>query len=258
MEETKAAPTSGIPTLKYRNEFEKVLEHYKMSDTASKLLLEIPFVLMVAASGSGRNTIIQRLLQTGNYHNVISDTTRPIRVKDGVPVEHNGVEYFFRSEEEILADLKAGEFVEAALIHNQQVSGVSVREIIKAHKAGKIAITDIEVQGCRTIMKAKPNTTAIFVLPPSFEESLARISKRSNLPKEELINRIRTTIAELDVALEDDKFVFVINDDLDEAVRTVDEIVRHGVRHENMEHIAKDLAAKLKSDAQEYLARLEA
>jgi|GEM_PF-26459 len=241
--------SSSMPVLHHRAEFDTILKQYKMNDAALQVLQHTPFVLLVAASGAGRNTIIERLIDTGNYYYVVSDTTRPPRVRDGKPIEQNGVQYFFRDENDVLADLKAGKFLEAAVIHEQQVSGISVREIEAAQQSHKVAITDIEVQGSAYITKVKPDTLNIFILPPSFEEWLARIRKRSHLPDAEIKNRIEAAITELTVALESDRFIFVINDDLDEAITTIDEIARQGKHHLSAEERAHTLAAELRDQA---------
>jgi len=251
MEDQTPTPpsSSSMPVLHHRAAFEALLKDYKMNDAALQTLQQTPFVLLVAASGAGRNTIIERLLETGNYYYVVSDTTRPPRVRDGVPIEQNGVQYFFRAEDEVLADLKAGKFLEAAVIHGQQVSGISVREIEAAQQSHKVAITDIEVQGSAYITKVKPDTLNIFILPPSFDEWLARIRKRSHLPDAEIKNRIEAAVTELTVALESNRFVFVINDDLDAAIATIDEIARQGKHHLSAEKHAHALAADLRNQA---------
>ena len=91
---------------------------------------------MISVTAGGRNTIIDQLLKSGDFHYIISDTTRHKRANNGV-MEQDGREYWFRSEDEILADLKAGNFLEAAIIHNQHVSGISIRELKKASKRVK-------------------------------------------------------------------------------------------------------------------------
>src|ERR1700759_5108412 len=118
--------------LKHYQEFKAVLDSYQISDRARQAVQELKLALLLAPTSSGRNTIIRYQVGTGRYYYIISDTTRPPRVNDGVQ-EKNGREYWFRSEEEILADLKAGEYLEAEIIHNQQVSGISIRELEKAH-----------------------------------------------------------------------------------------------------------------------------
>ncbi len=244
---------SNMPVLHHRAEFEVVLKNYRMSDAALETLQQTPFVILVAASGAGRNTIIEHLIKGGHYYYVVSDTTRPPRVRGGIPIEHNGVQYFFRSEDDVLQDLKEGKFVEAAIIHEQQVSGMSVREIEAAQRSHKVAITDLEVQGSATISAMKPDTVNIFVLPPSFDEWLSRIRKRSNLPEAEIRNRIETAVTELTIALESDRFIFVINDDLYEAIDVIDEIARLGKHHRAAEDHAHVLAAALRDQAVEFL-----
>ncbi|HLZ15085.1 MAG TPA: hypothetical protein VKQ34_03775 [Candidatus Saccharimonadales bacterium] len=247
--------TSATPMLAHRAEFERILSNYRINDQALAVLRKTPFVLLVSATAGGRNTVITHLAQTGSYYYIVSDTTRPKRVKDGAEIERDGVEYFFRKEDDVLQDLKDGKFVEAAIIHNQQVSGVSIREVERAQTSGKIAITDIEVQGCETIERLKPDVLNIFVLPPSFEEWLKRIHKRSNLTDEEVKNRLETAVQEYAVALRDKRFIFVINDKLEETVQTVDRIARLGERNDAAEQAARDLAAHLRKEALAYLAR---
>lgn len=246
--------TSPVPKLEHRAEFEQALEHYKINPDAISVLQRTPFVLMVSVTAAGRNTIIDQLLKTDQYHFIVSDTTRPIRIKDGAPIEQDGVQYFFRDEVDVLKDVKAGQFIGVAIIHNQQVSGVSIREVERALNSGKIAITDIEVQGCEYIMKAKPDTIPIFVLPPNFKEWLDRINKRSNLGKQEIKNRLETAVNELTVALNDDRFAFVVNDKLEDAVKAVDDISHGGSRYNHHNDSARQIATQLRSDAEVYLA----
>ena len=104
-----------------------LLKHYNPSLEIIDLLRNIQFVLLAAPTAAGRNTIIRNLIMTGKYYYVVSDTTRKPRINNGIP-EKNGNEYWFKSEEEFLHGLKNGAYVEAAIIHNQQVSGISLEE----------------------------------------------------------------------------------------------------------------------------------
>src|SRR5687768_16147074 len=100
-------------SLKHRQKFKQVLANYQISERARRALEGLDLVLMVAPTSTGRNTIINKLLETGGYYFIVSDTTRPPQVRDG-KLEEDGLNYFFRSEEDILEDLEAGEFLEAA------------------------------------------------------------------------------------------------------------------------------------------------
>jgi guanylate kinase len=253
-QQTTVEPGS-MPTISNRESFHEALDDYSMSPEAVELLSETRLVLMVSVTAAGRNTIIEKLLErSDDFYNIVSDTTRPQRVNNGAVIEEHGVEYFFRPEEDILADLQAGRFIEAAIIHDQQVSGVSVREVVRAHATGKIAITDIEVQGCANVLEVKPNTIAIFVLPPNFEEWMRRITTRSQLPAEEISHRLNTAVKELSVALADERFVFVINDDLDETVEVVDMIAHGDSPYHEITSKARELASTLRDQTVQHLA----
>jgi len=226
------------------NEFKKILADYHISDTSKKILKNTKLVLLVAPSSIGRNTLIRELQKTGEYHFIVSDTTRKPRVNDGI-LEKNGREYWFRSEEEMLNELKAGLFLEAAIIHNQQVSGISIRELEQAHVEGKTAITDIEVVGVHNIMGAKPDAIALFVLPPSFEEWQRRIRDRGEMSSHEYRRRMESAAKELKAAVSEPYYKFVINDNLTEAVKRIHQIVQNGVIDADEQSTARLLAEQL-------------
>ena len=214
-----------MPQLTHLAEFQAILSDYRMSDEARRLLAEAPLVILTGITSSGRNTIIRELLKSGTFHFVVSDTTRPPRSNDGV-MEQNGVEYWFRTEEDMLSDLRSGAFIEAAIIHQQQVSGISLRELRAARTDNKIAINEIETQGVDRIMQAVPGALVpIFVLPPSFAEWQERWAKRGKISAEEHHKRMASARAELDAALTKGYYHFLVNDDLQKAVSGVQKIV---------------------------------
>src|ERR1035437_2369433 len=133
--------------LVHLDQFRLILNNYTPSQQSLELLNMTKLVLFVGVTASGRNTIINKLLTTAEYHHLLSDTTREIRTKNGIPIEESGDEYWFRKEEDVLKDLQKGEFLEAAVVHEQQVSGISTREIERAEQSGLISITDVERVG---------------------------------------------------------------------------------------------------------------
>ena len=206
-----------------------------MSDDAKRLLTEHPIVILTAITAAGRNTIIRELVKTGRYRFVVSDTTRPPRENNGV-MERDGVEYWFRTEEEVLADLRAGKFVEAAIIHAQQVSGISVRELEDAQNSGQIPINEIEVQGVENVLRTVPGSLIpIFVLPPSYEEWMRRWTARGQISDQEKLRRMESARKELQAALDKTYYHFLVNDDLEKAIKGVDKIAHGEIdpRHES-------------------------
>lgn len=237
------------------SEFKEVLSHYHISDASRQILTQTKLVLLVAPSAGGRNTIIQELLKLSDYYFVVSDTTRQPRVNNGV-LEKSGQEYWFRTEDEMLYDLKQGKFLEAEIIHGQQVSGISIRELKKAHDNNKIAITDVDIGGISSIIHAKPDTVAIAVLPPSFEEWQRRLSIRGPIEVGEYKRRMQTACKIFEQAASHSKFVFVINDNLDHAVEQINHIAKKGMTDAKKEEQARKLATKLLEDTQAALRSL--
>jgi len=238
--------------LRNRDVFVQVLTQYQLSDAAKATLAQTRLVLLVGPSSSGRNTIIAELLKTGHYHYIVSDTTRQPRVNDGVP-EQNGREYWFRSEEDMLKDLQNGEFLEAAIIHNQQVSGISIRELKVAADEDKIAINEIEVVGADSIYAAKPDAEFFFVLPPSFDEWMARMSARGELPADEVHRRLTSAVQELTVGLSRPYYHFIVNEAFAEAAQSIDSTVRENSMPNNQDD-ARAVATRLLNDTKAYLS----
>lgn len=211
--------------LRYINDLKRLLKDYQPSKESLLTLSKVQLVLLVAPTSTGRNTVIRELMKTGDYHFIISDTTRNPRSNDGV-MEKNGVEYWFRLEEDVLEDVKNGKYLEAAVIHNQQVSGISVRELEKAKTAKKIAITDAEIAGAESAIKRKSDTLVIFLLPPSFEEWQRRLKARGEMNKDEYKNRMISAAKELKTALEKDYYRFIINDSVENATEQINKLVK--------------------------------
>lgn len=239
--------------LRHVAEFRSVLDNYRLSETAAKTLAAVRLVLLVAPTASGRNTIIEELLKSGDYYFIVSDTTRLPRVNNGIP-EKTGREYWFRDEEAILGELRKGEFLEAAIIHNQQVSGISIRELEKARAKRKIAITDIEVAGAATIHEAKPDSLICFMVPPSFEIWLERIHKRGNMPADELQRRFTSAAKEFEAAFEDEYYRFVLNDTIAGTTAEMHDLVTTGRYDPLKEKFARETAETLYHDISAYLA----
>lgn len=212
-----------ISPLHLLNDFKRVLRDYKPSLEILDVLKDTQFVLLAAPTAAGRNTIIKNLIMTGKYYYVVSDTTRHPRINNGIP-ERSGAEYWFKSEEEFLQGLKNGAYTEAAIIHNQQVSGISLDEMRAASASGKIAITDIDIHGCDNIKSYSDTTTPIFVLPPNFTEWMKRLDGRGAMDPLEKRRRLMSAAAEIQLALERSYFKFIINWDLR---LTVEELHQH-------------------------------
>lgn len=210
--------------LEHKAEFQKALGTYHISSSGQAALKDLKLVLLMAATSTGRNRLSKHLVKSGKYYYIVSDTTRAPQVRDGA-LEQNGVQYFFRTEEEVLADLQAGNFLEAELIHDQQVSGISIRELKKAKASGKIAFTEVDIAGVTNIKKVKPDALAIFLLPPSYDEWRKRIASRGGLGPGELERRLATAKRFLEQAPKHGYFNYVIAEYAPHTAKIIDDLV---------------------------------
>lgn len=238
--------------LHHLEEFREILKDYQVGDEGKQILAKTNLALLVAPSASGRNTIVAELLKTGKYHFIVSDTTRKPRKNNGV-IEKNGVEYWFRQEDEVLHDLAEGKYLEAAVIHDQQVSGISLREISQALNEGKVALTDIETVGMNTIIAAKPDAHAIFVIPPSFTEWMKRMEGRGHMAVAEKRRRLMSAEREIKDALTYDYYTFVLNDSVAHAAEQIETIV-FGKPDITLQARLHELATELLASTQHWLS----
>lgn len=215
-----------VSNLTKRDQFEQILPDYIPSTEVIKLLKHMKLVLLMGISASGRDSIIRELVKTDKYFDIVTDTTRKPRVNNGVQ-ERSGVEYFFMSESEMLEGLERGEYIAPAIIHDQQVSAVSARELQRAQQQNKIAVVDVQIEGIDAILKYKPDTMCVFVMPPNFTEWMRRLQARSQLSQVELKRRLQSAQYEL-LHVDKEHYSVIINDNLADAVSQVRAITEQG------------------------------
>lgn len=232
------------PTLKNAQAFRRALQDYQVSDHARRVLSQAQIVVMSGVAGGGRNTVINRLVEQHNYYFLVSDTTRPPKMRDG-RMEQNGVHYYFRTEEDMLRDIQKGEFVEAEIIHNQQVSGTSIREIERANAQGRVAIHDFEYGGANNVAAAKPDAVIIGLLPPSYDEWIRRFRDREVIHEDEFMNRMHTAEKVLQNMLDKPYFKIVINDDVGRCVDYIRGLVEGAVYTSEAAERGKVVAAAM-------------
>lgn len=243
-----------MPPLKHKEAFRKLLTQYHPGEAAHDLFSKLNFVVLSGVSGAGRNTVINRLVAQENYYFIVSDTTRPPKLRDG-RMEENGVQYWFRTEDDVLADLTEGKYLEAELIHDQQVSGTSLRELETALSSGRTAIAEVEFGGANHIAKANPQAHFIGLLPPSFGEWKRRLENREVMTADEYANRMRTAKQVITNMLEQNFFHLVLNDSIDESVRDIKSVVA-GTYPLDKESRARQVAEEMRAAVTWEVSRL--
>ena len=171
-----------------------------------------------APSGAGKTTLVERLVeQTPNLKMSRSYTSRATRQG-----ETDGVDYNFVTRERFEAMVAASEFLEWADVVGN-LYGTSAADTERALESGSDVVLVIDVQGARQVRRRAAETTAIFVMPPSFDVLEQRLRGRSKDSEEAIQRRLR--VARQEVAAFAEYDFLVINDELAAAVDRLRSIV---------------------------------
>lgn len=179
-------------------------------------------IIFSAPSGSGKTTIVKRLLQKNNLNLEfsISASTRPQRSN-----EVDGKDYYFLSNEKFREKIQEGAFVEWEEVYTGYFYGTLKSEVERIRNKGKNVIFDIDVEGGLNIKKLYgKEALAVFVMPPSVEELEKRLISRS-LDASDLIKmRIEKAKTELRYADRFDEILY--NKELEKTVKKAEEVIR--------------------------------
>ena len=152
----------------------------------------------------------------------VSATTRPMR-----PGEHDGREYHFLTDEDFLAHVDMGDFLEHVVYAGNRYG--TLRQEVDGHlRNGDSVILEIELRGARALRQALPDAVTIFIEPPSRDELIRRLRARATEAEADIQARLAESLVELDARQE---FNYQVrNDDLDtataEMARIVDAVTR--------------------------------
>ena len=152
------------------------LRSYQPSQDAIDTLRKKKLVIFAGITSAGKNAIMNELVKTGKFHDLITSTTRAPRENNGV-LERDGVDYHFLTTETALAKVRDGAYLEVAPVHGH-INGLLAEEVSKASGEGMIPIVDVDVQGVQTFKNMSDNVVAIFVVPPSYDEWIRRMRNR--------------------------------------------------------------------------------
>jgi len=169
-------------------------------------------------SGVGKGTVIGRVLaQVPEIEKSISATTRKPR-----PLEENGKDYFFVDKAKFDRMVTGSEFMEWAA-YAGNCYGTPVKWVKERLANGIDVILEIEIQGAKQIHQQYPEACLIFLSPPSLAVLEQRLKNRATESTKKLTLRLNKAKEELS-----EKNIFqyeVINDNIEEAVKNLEQIV---------------------------------
>ncbi|MDE7413365.1 MAG: guanylate kinase [Muribaculaceae bacterium] len=179
-------------------------------------------IILSAPSGTGKSTIISRLMELDDLRLgfSISATSRKPRGN-----EQHGKEYYFLSEKEFKEKAGNGEFVEWEEVYPGTCYGTLLSEVERVTHQGRNLIMDVDVKGALNVKRYfGPKALAIFVMPPSKEVLEQRLRSRQTDSEESIMKRLAKADFEMDFAPKFD--TVVINDDLSKATAQTADTIR--------------------------------
>lgn len=174
-------------------------------------------IILSAPSGTGKTTIVERLLARDKFlWRSISATTRPPRLG-----EKNKRDYMFLTNRAFKERIKRGSFLEWARVFGRYY-GTPRQPLELQLKRGRDVILVIDVKGATQVMRRR-KTLSIFLKPPSLKELARRLANRNtNSPQE---RKSRLSLAKWEMAQAGFYDASVVNRDLNHTACSVAQII---------------------------------
>ena len=186
-------------------------------------------IILSSPSGAGKTTIVKKLSILKKYKISVSYTTRTPRSN-----EINGKDYFFVSKEDFKKLIDQKQLLEHATVFNNYY-GSSKNKVFKMLDEGQHVIFDIDWQGAQQIKKinSKYNLISFFILPPSKETLINRLSERE---KNDKIIDERMKNFKSDVKHWEDYDYVVINDNLEICLQKIVSFIESSFSEKNSDY----------------------
>jgi guanylate kinase len=181
----------------------------------------MPTVLVVTGpSGAGKGTLIRKLVErVPGIEVTVSATTRKQRRG-----EKDGREYWFLTDEEFLAGVARGDFLEEVEYVSGHRYGTLRSELVRIMDNGHVPLLELETVGALDVKREVPGAVTIFI-SARVDELERRLRERATESTGEIGERIEIARKQLEQAGE---FDYVIeNDNLERAVGELTTLVRH-------------------------------
>jgi guanylate kinase len=180
----------------------------------------MPAVLVVTGpSGAGKGTLIRELVErVPGIEVTVSATTRERRRG-----EEDGREYWFLSDDEFLARVERGEFLEHVEFVSGHRYGTLRSELDRIAAKGHVPLLELETEGALRVKREVPGAVTIFI-SARVDELERRLRERATESAGEIGERIELARKQLEQAGEFDHVIE--NDDLERAVAELTTLVR--------------------------------
>jgi len=175
--------------------------------------------VLAGPTAVGKGTVVAELRRRHpDLFVSISATTRKPR-----PGEVDGVHYYFVGAEDFDSLVATGQMLEWALVHGVHRYGTPRGPVQDQLDAGRPALLEIDLAGARQVRESMPSAQLVFVMPPSWNELVARLTGRRTEDIREQERRLATARTEMDAAGEFDHVI--VNDTVSRATSELEELL---------------------------------
>lgn len=175
--------------------------------------------IVAAPSGAGKTSLVNALLEQDETVCLsVSHTTRPPRSG-----EVNGRDYHFVSQQTFNEMRDQGVFLESATVFDNSY-GTSADVVQGLLDEGKDVILEIDWQGAQQVRKNFPESTGVFIVPPSKAILEQRLRSRGQDNEEVIQRRMRDAENEISHYVEFD--YLIVNDKFDEALAALCAVIK--------------------------------
>ena len=196
--------------------------------------MEGKLLVISGLSAAGKGTIASELVKRfDNYVLSVSATTREKRGN-----EVDGVHYFFVTKDKFTEMINNGELLEhAEYVGNYY--GTPKKYVVDKLDKGINVILEIEMQGALQVKKIYDKAVLVFFLPKDAKTQRERLVKRGRDNEEQIEKRVRQAIVDAGYAKHYD--YVLVNDDLEDSIKDVQEIVNGTYDKRNNKEAMKKL-----------------
>lgn len=145
--------------------------------------------------------------------------------RDPRPGEVDGRDYIYITREQFEENITAGKMLEWAEIHGGlQLSGTPREPVEKAIAEDRPVLIEVDLEGARNVKQLLPESTTVFLAPPSWEVLVDRLTGRGTESEEVIQRRLETAKTEMEATSEFDHVV--VNEDVTEAVKEISDLLQ--------------------------------
>lgn len=202
-------------------------------------LKDISLVALVGPTAVGKTTLIKNLVDRDTkISRVVSETSRDPRGD-----ERLGVDYIFRSQEEMIVNIKKRHYVQALI----SVYGVIYASQPSNFGDSGIAIMSVQSWVVHTFRSLPFKTVKVIcVVPPDYDTWQKRI-KSHNFSSQNFAKRMQEARQSLEFSQIDKNSQLLMNDNLGEAVNILSDLVHR--RKLNDASLQNQRAAKIAAES---------